>query len=111
MKLPFVTALLALASCASPPDKIAAKSIDETQFAAQTCPQLTETLRLKNAELDVHASMQRRTADEDAWGVFLVGLPTGSMSQGSGRKFTEDRLATVKGEIVAIQSVQKRKGC
>lgn len=103
--------LAAIASCASPPEKIPAKPASSAQFASMSCAQIGEAHRIRSAELTTHSSVQSRNSTEDALGVFLVGLPTGSMTEGSQRNWTEDRISTLKGEIIALDEAKKQKRC
>lgn len=110
MKFGFLV-LAALTSCASPPDKIPAKPASAAQFASLSCAQISEAYRIRSAELTTHNSVQSRNSTEDALGVFLVGLPTGSMTEGSQRNWTEDRISTLKGEIIALDETKRQKRC
>ncbi len=74
-------ALGLLASCATPPEKIAAIPSNQACTAAD------------KERLAFLYNKQQQTAQSDAMGVFLVGLPLGSMGGGN----NEAEIATLKG--------------
>ncbi|NGO50476.1 hypothetical protein [Allomesorhizobium camelthorni] len=82
MKHIVLTALLAVSACATPPNRI--KPI------ANAAP-CTSQDRTRLAEI---SKVQAATATNDAVGVFLVGLPVGSMVGGADHK---QEIALLKG--------------
>lgn len=78
----FIVALPLLASCATHPDKI--------KPAAYSGDKCTAADRTRLAELTAE---QKRAANSDAMGVFLIGLPVGSM----GGKDHKTEIARLKG--------------
>lgn len=103
-------AILALASCATPPEKIKPIAASDASYSGLSCQQLTSVYVRTRADLETNASVQSRTASEDTTGVVLLGLPTGSMMQGNVKE-TEARIGKLKGEMIAIESVMRAKGC
>ena len=65
-KLLPLAALAAIAACATPPSNIKATTSDGRQC--------TQNDRDRLADI---TAKQQRTANQDAWGVFMVGVPLG----------------------------------
>lgn len=76
-----MVALGLIAGCATPPEKIAAIPSQQPCTAAD------------KERLAFLYNKQQQTAQSDAMGVFLVGLPLGSMGGGN----NEAEIATLKG--------------
>lgn len=103
-------ALLALSGCATAPDKIKATEVSASAYAAWNCQQLAAENAKISTSLDAMSATQRQAHTDDVVGVFLVGLPVGSMASGN-RATREADIARIKGEKVAIYQTQKAKGC
>jgi hypothetical protein len=99
--------VLALAGCAKQPEAVAAAEIDAAPYARYSC----STLRQKEAEgqaaVESLSSQQKAAADNDALGVFLLGLPLASMSGND----PEAKLSIAKGQLHAIKTAKAKKGC
>lgn len=80
-KLLALSALAAMAGCATPPQNIKAVQTGEACTPA------------KMQRLNDLSSVQSATASNDAVGVFLIGLPMGSMGGGN----HHDEIARLKG--------------
>jgi hypothetical protein len=78
----FIVALPLLASCATHPDRI-----KPAAYSGKPCT-TADRARLASLSED-----QKRTANNDALGVFLIGLPVGSM----GGKDNKAEIAKLKG--------------
>ena len=98
---------LTISACAKRPDQIAAIQMDDSAYSKLSCRQLArEETQIRN-ELDALSAQQNSAATNDAWGVFLLGLPVSSMS-GSDK---EALIAVAKGKLDAIDLVQVDKNC
>ena len=100
----------ALTACASSPESIKAKP-STVSYAGSSCASLAASLKKAKAEYEVHASMQKRFASDDAFETILIGVPASGLLESDRRKMTVDQIATLKGQIEAIQAQQKRTGC
>jgi len=98
---------LTMSACAKRPDQIAAIQMDDSAYTKLSCRQLArEETKIRN-ELDALSAQQNSAATNDAWGVFLLGLPVSSMS-GSDK---EALIGVAKGKLDAIDLVQVDKDC
>lgn len=103
----FLACAITLSACAKRPDEIAAIQMDTNSYERMSCRQLAqEETKLRN-ELNALSASQNNAATNDAWGVFLLGLPLSSMS-GNDR---EALIGVAKGRIDAIDLVQAQKNC
>lgn len=101
------TAVVLLAGCAKRPDAITPMSMPANAYSGLSCAQLaTEHQRSKTA-LDAVSAAQNNAATGDAVGVFLIGVPMSSTFGGD----QEGKVAQHKGEIIAIEAMQRNKGC
>ena len=98
---------VALAGCAKRPDAIAPLVMPTNAYAGLDCAQLAQEHLKSATSLGNAASAQSNAANGDALGVFLIGVPLGSLSGGD----QEGKVALHKGEIIAIQAQQRQKGC
>jgi hypothetical protein len=83
-----LAATLSLAACATPPGRIKAAA-----YAPTNCPRDAE------GQLKALTAAQQATANNDALGVFLIGLPLGSMSGGDN-----------EAEIARLKACVERRG-
>lgn len=102
-----VALLVALASCAKPPEKIQAVAMDEGQFANLSCDQIKAQKSSYQHDYDTLAKQQTATANNDALGVMFLGVPSGSLTGGD----KETPIAVLKGKMAALNNVAVRKGC
>lgn len=106
----FVAALAAvstLAACAKAPESIAPSYVSEIPYQSYTCAQLgQEKARLEQA-YTVTAKAQNDARTGDAWGVFLIGMPTSSLSGGN----VAAEVASLKGQMVAVDKTIITKNC
>jgi hypothetical protein len=72
-----------------------------------TCEQLGQESQRLNDALKTASEKQKSASSKDALGVFLIGMPLGSMS---GEDIGPE-VARLKGEVEAVQRAQNRKGC
>lgn len=99
--------VLLVAGCAKQPEEVAAAEIDAAQYTRYSCA----TLRKKEAEgqaaVESLSSQQKAAANNDALGVFLLGLPLASMSGND----PETKLSIAKGQLNAVKTAKATKGC
>jgi len=103
----FIIAAVCLAACASSPEHIAPAKVSEEPYLAWTCERLgEESYRLRDA-LVAASAKQQRAAENDAVGVFLIGLPVASMSGGD----VSPEVSRLKGESAAVRKAATKNGC
>ena len=109
MRLVIFAATLPLfvAACAKPPSAIAPSYVSEVPYRSYTCDQLGEELQRLNAAYTVTAQAQEDARTGDAWGVFLLGVPTSTLSGGN----VAHEVASLKGQIAAVQKTIIAKNC
>lgn len=108
MKRMFVVATaVALAGCAQQPENIAAVEIGGDAYSTLNCRQLAAEELSISQNLENLSADQRRAAEGDAMGVFLLGIPVSSMS-GNDR---EAEIAVARGQLQAIDRRQAERGC
>ncbi|KFL31489.1 hypothetical protein JP75_08095 [Devosia riboflavina] len=96
-----------LAACAKAPESIAPSYVSEVQYQSYSCTQLgQEKGRLEQAYA-VTAKAQNDARTGDAWGVFLIGMPTSSLSGGN----VAAEVASLKGQMVAVDKTIIAKNC
>lgn len=107
-KLAVAVALcIGVAGCAKAPSSIAPAYVSEVPYHSYTCEQLGQELQRLDAAYAVAAQAQEDARTGDAWGVFLIGVPTSSLSGGN----IAPEIASLKGQQVAVQKVIIAKGC
>lgn len=107
MKKTLLIAALLLSACAKQPDKIAAIEVSGDPYRGYSCKQLkSEHLKISQ-ELEAASADQKRAAEGDALGVFLLGLPVSSMS-GSDKEAT---IAVAKGRINELDRKMLDRNC
>lgn len=100
-------AAVALSGCAKAPETIAPSYVSEVPYQSYTCTQLgQEKARLEQAYA-VTAKAQNDARTGDAWGVFLLGMPTSSLSGGN----VAAEVASLKGQMVAVDRTIIAKNC
>lgn len=100
-------AVFALSACAKAPESIAPSYVSEVPYQSYTCVQLgQEKARLEQAYA-VTAKAQNDARTGDAVGVFLIGMPTSTLSGGN----VAAEVASLKGQMVAVDKTIIAKGC
>ena len=97
----------ALSSCAKRPDAIVPVDIPIAAYSNQSCQQLGQEMLKEQQNLAALSKAQNDAANGDAFGVFLIGVPVGSVAGGD----KEGQVAVAKGKVQAIDSTMKSKGC
>ena len=100
MKLTLAFAALPLiAACAPRPDAIAPVSMGSA-FASYECGAAAADLRTERQNLETLSQAQRNAATGDAIGVFLIGVPTSSLTGGN----KAGDIGAAKGKIIALEA-------
>lgn len=100
-------AIAMLTGCAKAPESIAPSYVSEIPYQGYSCTQLgQEKARLEQAYA-VTAKAQEDARTGDAWGVFLLGMPTSSLSGGN----VAAEVASLKGQMVAVDKSIITKNC
>ncbi|EJB07928.1 hypothetical protein Rleg9DRAFT_6951 [Rhizobium leguminosarum bv. trifolii WSM597] len=100
-------AIAGLAGCAKRPDAIVQADIPMAAYTNLSCQALAVELKKEQVKLDGLSKQQISAANGDAFGVFLVGVPIGSVAGGD----KEGDVAVSKGKVSAMQSAGMSKGC
>lgn len=90
---------LIVSACAPRPDSIAPVSMGNA-YAEANCNQSRNDLVAERQNLETLSAAQRNAATGDAIGVFLIGVPTSSLTGGN----KAGDIATSKGKILALES-------
>lgn len=99
-KIILMTAVVfSLSACAKRPDAIAPVSVGNA-FDNISCQAAQEKLTIEKANLAALSEAQNSAATGDAIGVFLIGLPVGSIT-GSDQ---EGAVAIAKGQVLALEN-------
>ena len=111
--VPGLAILLALAGCATQPDKIAAQYVSPIQFNDYTCEQVAgEMRRVHRRASELHGQL-KKTADTDtaqmAVGLILLWPTLFFLEGGDGLQAAE--YARLKGERDALEEVAILKQC
>lgn len=103
----FAVALVALGGCAKRPSAIVPVDIPMAAYTNLECQQLAQEQVKEQTKLAALSKSQNDAANGDAFGVFLIGVPIGSVSGAD----KEGDVAVSKGKVQAIQSAMMSKGC
>ena len=96
-----------LCACAKNPDSITPMAMPANAYSGLTCEQLTTEMTRSRSELTAAEASQRQAVTGDAVGVFLIGVPMGSLTGGD----KEGIVAQKKGEVIAIEAAQRSQDC
>lgn len=103
---------VAVTSCASKADKIAASYVSPTLYSNLSCSQLADEARSVSSRAAVAAGVQDKKAGQDA-AITTVGIvlfwPALFFNSGDGASAAE--VARLKGEMQAVEDASRRKGC
>lgn len=100
-------AAIGISGCAKSPDAVAAAEIDDSAYLRMSCSTLNQKEVQGQAAVESLSAKQQAAANNDALGVFLLGLPLSSMSGND----PETQLSIAKGQLNAIKSAKAKKGC
>lgn len=96
-----------LSGCARRPDSISATSIPMEAYTGDSCSSLNQQLTNEKENLSTLSKQQHDAANGDAFGVFLIGVPIGSLAGAD----KEGEIATSKGKINAMEAAMHKKKC
>lgn len=96
-----------LTGCAKNPESISPMAMPVNAYSGLSCEQLAAEIQRSSYALASVEAQQRQAVTGDAIGVFLIGVPTSSLTGGD----KEGLVAQHKGEVIAIQAAQRRQGC
>lgn len=102
-----IPCIAVLAACASEPDAIAPIAVAGDPYSGYGCTNLAQERLKITQELEIASAQQKKAAEGDALGVFLLGLPISSMS-GADKEAT---IAVAKGRIQEIDRQRQAKRC
>lgn len=107
-----ISTTLAVAGCATPPDKIEASYVSPIQYENYTCEQIGQEATRVSERASQALGVQKKKAQSDAVkvGVALVLFwPAALFVSGKGANETE--VARLKGEMDTLQKVAIQKEC
>lgn len=107
MKRIALIAFATLTACAQQPDRIAAIEVAGDPYRGYSCSQLSAEKLKISQELEAASADQKKAANGDAWGVFLLGLPVSSMSGND----KEAAIAVAKGRVNELDQKLLERGC
>jgi hypothetical protein len=96
-----------IVGCAASPEDIKPQHVSDVQYRDWTCEQLSAERQRIVADLSTASARQEETSSGDVFGVFLLGLPLGSITG----EDLEPQIAQLKGERDAIDRVAKLNDC
>lgn len=100
-------AVLSLAACAKAPESIAPSYVSEVPYQSYSCTQLGQEKQRLEMAYATAAKAQNDARTGDAWGVFLIGMPTSSLSGGN----IAPEIASLKGQMTAVDKTIIAKNC
>lgn len=103
----FAAAIAVLSGCAKRPGAIVPVDIPMAAYTNLDCQQLAQEQLKEQTNLAALSKSQNDAANGDAFGVFLIGVPVGSVAGAD----KEGDVAVSKGKVQAIDSALKSKGC
>ena len=101
----FLIAALAASSCAKTPNAIAPIAPPPSAYRGMSCRELGSELRSVVAKLEVASARQTQAAQNDAAGVFLLGVPVASLAGAD----MEAEVASLKGQKLALDDTVARR--
>lgn len=97
---------IGLSACANRPSSIKPSFVSHERFIALECPAIRDRLVSARHDLARYSVLQEQKANNDAVGVFLLGVPFSKMSGDH-----EADVARAKGEIEALETAQIKNRC
>lgn len=107
LALTAIAAVSLLSGCAKAPESIAPSYVSEVPYQSYSCQQLGEERARLEVAYASTAKAQNDARTGDAWGVFLLGMPTSSLSGGN----VAAEVASLKGQMVAVDKSIITKSC
>lgn len=97
---PAIAALLVVGACAKSPSAVEPVAMPATAYDSMSCPESRAAFARVNGDVSELSDQQRAAVASDAIGVFLIGVPTASLTGGD----RAGDLATAKGKRLALKS-------
>ena len=91
--------LMVVVGCTSRPGSIAPVSVSALEYAGLTCKETQQALLVERAKLSSVSQQQNATANADAIGVFMLGLPVGKIIGAD----VKGEVALSKGKVQALE--------
>ena len=99
--------LASLGACAASPESIPATTIPPSIYAGYSCDRLLGLRQRIEVALRTAMLQQQSASNNDAWGVFLIGLPTASMAGGD----IAPQVASLKGQRATVSDLISTQRC
>jgi hypothetical protein len=99
--------IITITGCAKRPDAIVPVAYPIEAYASNNCEQLKVALTTEEKVLVEQSKAQNQAANGDAMGVFLIGVPTSSLTGGD----QEGNISVTKGKVQTIKAALASKGC
>lgn len=100
-----ILALPILAACAQRPDAIAPADMPDRMYSGLSCSTAKAEYTTVTTRLSALEKQQNSAATGDALGVFLIGVPTSSLTGGD----KAGEIAVEKGKKIALEA--QMRGC
>lgn len=94
-----IASAIALSACAKSPDQVAAVSMNGA-YDGMSCASAQRAIVTERQRVAALSASQSRAAQNDALGVFLIGVPVSSVAGGD----REAALAAAKGRVNALEA-------
>lgn len=107
MRIALAIGLILLCGCAKRPEEIKAVAVSDLPYRNLNCQQLRVEYDKSNQALFGASRTQHATAEKDAFSVFMIGVPVGSMNN----QDYAPAIAGLKGQLETMSAVGKQKGC
>jgi len=101
-----VAAAVILTGCANRPSSIAASYVSHERYSHLNCGDLQAKKNSTTSELFRVSAMQNKSANADALGVLLLGVPVSKLSGDHAAN-----VAQLKGELQAVETAQLKANC
>lgn len=99
--------VLVISGCAKRPNAIAASNVPVEAYLSLDCQQIARDLAAERQTLVTMSAQQNSAANADAIGVFMVGIPVASLTDGD----NQGGIALSKGKIQSLEAAQMRNKC
>lgn len=101
-----------MAGCATRPSDISAAYVSDSGYRTMSCAQLEQEAQVVSARAVEATNAQERQASNDAMAVTAAAIvfwPAVFLARGDGASAAE--VSRLKGEMQAIETVSRQKGC
>lgn len=97
----------AVSGCAKRPGAIAASAVPVETYLALDCQAIERDLSAERQALASMSAQQTSAANADAIGVFMIGIPVASLTDGDNAA----AIALSKGKIQSLEAARVRNKC